>query len=220
MKIGVFIPVKGNSTRVPKKNFEIIGDTPLFERTFKLTSNIVVPCGSVIDFYVDSDSDLVLDTAINYNITPLRRLPELALDSATGDDLLKYHISKFPDYDVYCQLYITCPFQTSSSISDALHPVIVGDSDSSFLVREHHTWFWYNGSPINYTPGKLIRSQDCYPVISETTGFYSITKSAWETTQCRIGKTPFMYPVSYIEAIDIDTFEDLQLAKVIADAKL
>jgi CMP-N-acetylneuraminic acid synthetase len=220
MRIGVFIPIKSNSTRVPNKNFEIIGGIPLFERTFKLTSNIVVPCGSVIDFYVDSDSDIVLESAINYNITPIRRLPELTLDSATGDDLLKYHSEKFPQYDIYCQLYITCPFQTSTNISDVIDPVVSGNYDSSFLVREHHTWFWYNGKPINYTPGQLVRSQDCIPVLSETTGFYAITKSALEKTKCRIGESPFMLPVNYIEAIDIDTLEDLQLAKTIADAKL
>ena len=230
MNIAVFTPIKYYSSRVPNKNFTEIGGVPLYERTFNLIQELKSSINDVfgLDFYVDTDcfniesQHPMLESMQKSGIKYIKRDSELAKDTSSGDDLLRHHIEMYPDYDIYCQLYITCPFQRADSIKDSLGNLIynLDRYDSTFLVHENYTWYWYDNKPINYTPGKLLRSQDALPVINETTGFYAITKKAWEKTQCRIGERPYMHPVSFLESVDIDNVEDLQLARVIADAKL
>lgn len=229
MKIAIFIPIKTRSTRVESKNFKWVGGIPLFDRAFRTAErlgNLVKRDESSgierVEFFVDTDSDIIKDwVKDNYKFEIIDRKSRLAEDSATGNDLLKYHVDKFPNFDVYCQLYITCPFQTAESLKGCLDKLKGDEFDSAFTVHTRNTWFWYKGQPINYTPRELCRSQDIQHLIShETTGFYAIKKDAYNVTKCRIGERPYLHDVSFKESIDIDTDEDLDLANALADSDL
>lgn len=75
-----------------------------------------------------------------------------------------------------------------------------------------------SGTPINYRPGILPRSQDMLPVIEETTGLYRICKSSLERYRCRIGRKPYIHIISKFEAVDINTEEDLKVAEFVGRA--
>lgn len=53
------------------------------------------------------------------------------------------------------------------------------------------------------------------PVIEESTGLYGIKKESLEKYRCRIGRKPYIYPVSKFEAVDINTEEDLKVAEYV-----
>lgn len=227
MKTAIFIPIKKRSTRVESKNFSFVGGIPLYEHTFKtaeyIKKNVNKEIVESLDIYVDTDSDIIKDwIEANYKktISVIDRKKRLSEDSASGNDLLKYHVEKFPNYDVFCQMYITCPFQKPSSILSCLYKIKSDDYDSGLLSHSRQTWYWYDGSPVNYSPGSLPRSQDSIPVIQETTGFYAIKKEAYQKTNCRIGEIPYFHNVSAKEAIDIDNSEDLSLANAVSHIDL
>lgn len=223
MKVAIFIPIKTRSTRVESKNFKFVGGIPLYEHTLITAEDLktLIKKDDIIKdlhIYVDTDSPLIKETVNNNypSFTVIDRKKRLAEDSATGNDLLKYHVETFNDYDVYCQMYITSPFQTPESIKNCLYKLKSEEYDSSLLSHSKQSWYWYNGSPVNYNPKELIRSQDSIPVIQETTGFYAIKKGAFKKYNCRIGNSPHFYNVSFKESIDIDNMEDLDLANLIA----
>ena len=53
------------------------------------------------------------------------------------------------------------------------------------------------------------------PVIEETTGLYGITADSLKRYRCRIGRKPYIHIVNKFEAVDINTEEDLKVAKYI-----
>lgn len=217
-KIAIFIPIKSNSTRLPNKNFKYIGGVPLYTHTLNLAESLLSIKDLDLTIIVDTDSELIKSESVKCGLQVMDRLPALTKDDASGDDLLRHHVKTHPNFDLYCQMYVTSPFQTSDSIKRLLHGVLKDDEyDSGFLAHTKQTWFWFNNKPINYTPGKLIRSQDSVPVVMETTGFYCIKKEAWVKTNSRVGESPLMYPVSFKESIDIDTEEDYNLAALLCN---
>ena len=56
------------------------------------------------------------------------------------------------------------------------------------------------------------------PVIEETTGLYGITRELPDKYRCRIGRKPYIHIVTRLEAIDINTEQDWQIAEYIGKA--
>lgn len=119
-------------------------------------------------------------------------------------------------YDYYFQLFATAPYLQPETIQKCVGYLTSSEIyDSVFTATENHGFYWLNGTPINYRPGILPRSQDMLPVIEESTGLYGITKESLEKYRCRIGRKPYIYPVSKFEAVDINTEEDLKVAEYV-----
>ena len=208
MKTVAMIPVKRQSRRVHLKNFRPFAGKPLY-RHF-LEKMIDMPFDGI---YVDTDSEIVAEYTISMGWDVIERLPELAADTANGNDLLMYEASQV-EADIYFQMFVTAPLLEPSTIRKAYEVMTTElEYDSLFTAVRIFSWFWYNDRPINYDPKVLPRSQDAAPVIRETTGLYAIRREALLQEKCRIGRSPYMLFVSEVEAIDIDTEFDFQLAE-------
>lgn len=202
------IPVKSRSTRMPGKNLAPFAGQPLFEHFFsKLDDH---PFDEIV---VDTDNDAVAAAALDRGWRHLVRPPELLADEATGNELL-LHVASKVEADVYFQLFVTAPLLKSETIA-AAHAKLLSspDHDSIFTVVPIHSWFWFDGRPVNYDPHRLLPSQHNKPVIRETTGLYGIRADALEREQARIGTRPLMFEVDEVEAIDVDTELDFRLAE-------
>lgn len=146
----------------------------------------------------------------------IERKPELALNTANGNDLLVYHAEIHPEYDYYFQLFATAPYLQPNSIRQCFNKLISTEEyDSCFTATSTHSFFWLDDTPVNYRPGILPRSQDMKPMIEETTGLYGITKESLNRYRCRIGRKPYIHIVSKFEAVDINTEEDLKIAELV-----
>lgn len=212
MKTACFIPIKANSERVPGKNFRVLNGKKLYQYICEhvQTANIFD------DVYVDTNSEEIADYAKSMNFHVIDRKPELAKNTANGNDLLVYHYETFPDYDYYFQLFATAPYLQPDSIKVCFNTLISSEEyDSCFTATENHGFYWLNGMPMNYRPGILPRSQDMAAVIEETTGLYGICRDSLQRYRCRIGKKPYIHTISKFEAIDINTEEDLRIAEFV-----
>lgn len=212
MKTACFIPIKAHSTRVPGKN-------TLFLNGKKLYSYICqnVKSANVFDdIYIDTDCDEVMTYAENNGFSIIRRKPELALDSANGNDLLVHHYLLFPNYDFYFQAFATAPYLHSDSIKECFSVLTTSvNYDSCFTAVENHSLYWFRGIPVNYRPGILPRTQDMEPVLEETTGFYGISRESLDKYRCRIGRKPYIHVVDKFQAVDIDSIIDFKIAEQI-----
>lgn len=212
MRSACFVPIKANSERVPGKNFRVLNGKKLYEHILEHIKQADV----FDDVYVDSNSEEILTYAREMGFIPIQRKEELARNTANGNDLLVYHAEQFPDYDYYFQLFATAPFLQSDTIRHCVETLMSSEEyDSCFTALLHHGFFWRDGAPVNYRPGVLPRSQDLHPVIEETTGLYGILKDSLLRYRCRIGRDPYIYEVSKLEAVDLNTEEDFKIAEVI-----
>lgn len=212
MKVACFIPIKANSERVPGKNFRILNGKRLYEYVCEATKKADV----FDDVYIDTNSDEIARYAKEMGFHVIARKPELAKNTANGNDLLTYHYEQYPHYDHYFQLFATAPYMTADTIRQCVNKLVSSDVyDSCFTATANHSFYWYCGTPVNYRPGILPRSQDMTPVIEETTGLYGITRDALARYRCRIGRVPYIHLVDKFEAVDINTEEDLKIAEYV-----
>ena len=215
MKTACFIPIKANSERVKGKKFRIHNGKKLYMYMIEH----VLQADIFDDVYIDTNSDEIAEYARKMNCSVIERKPELALNSANGNDLLVHHYEMFPDYDYYFQLFATAPYLQPQTIRSCYHKLISSEQyDSCFTATENHGFYWLMGQPINYRPGILPRSQDMHAVMEESTGLYGISKSALEHYRCRIGRSPYIHVISKFEAVDINTEEDLMVAEFVGKA--
>ena len=209
MSIAAFIPIKANSERVPGKNFRPLNGKKLY----RYLCEHAVDADCFDEIYVDTNSDEIKEYATKMGLGVIDRKPELALSTANGNDVLVHQFELFPNYDYYVQLFVTAPYLQPSTIRRCVEMLTTSETyDSCFTATEHHGFFWLAGTPVNYRPGILPRSQDMLPVIEETTGLYGIKHDALDRYRCRIGRNPYIHIVSPYEAVDINTEDDLKIA--------
>lgn len=212
MKTACFIPIKANSERVPGKNLRFLNGKKLYEYICQHVKEADV----FDDVYIDTNSKEISTYAEEMGFYVIERKPELARNSANGNDLLVFHFESYPGYDYYFQLFATAPYMQASTIQQCFNRLIGSEEyDSCFTAIENHSFYWLSGNPINYRPGILPRSQDMLPVIEETTGLYGISAEALNRYRCRIGRKPYIHMVNKFEAVDINTEEDFKIAEYI-----
>ena len=211
-KVACFIPVKANSERVPGKNLRNLNG----KRLYTYICEHALEAGVFDDIYVDTNSQEVAAWCLEQGIQVIERLPELARNSANGNDLLLHHYRLHPEYDFYFQLFATAPYLQPATIRACYEKLITSEKyDSCFTAVLNHGFFWLNGNPVNYRPEVLPRSQDLTPLVEETTGLYGISRDALERFRCRVGQRPYIHPVNKYEAVDINTEEELAIAEFV-----
>jgi N-acylneuraminate cytidylyltransferase len=212
MKTACFVPIKANSERVKGKNFRILNGKKLYEYICEHIKEANV----FDDVYIDTNSEEIAEYAQKMGFKTIERKPELALNTANGNDLLIEHFLSHPEYDYYFQLFATAPYLQPKTIKTCVEKLVSSvEHDSCFTATENHGFFWLNNNPVNYRPGVLPRSQDMAPVFEESTGFYGISKKALDKYRCRIGAKPIIHIIDKFEAVDINTEEDLKIAEYV-----
>lgn len=199
------VPIKKKSERVPGKNFKLVCGKPLFEFLLDKLSYC-----NFDDIYIDSDSEEIQGYADRKGYKFIERIPELALNSANGNDLLNYHATIL-EADFYFQLFVTAPLLKVETINQCIDILNKNNHYDSILTSKSlYSWFWFDGKPINYDPKLLPRSQDAKPVIIETTGLYGITSQSVKLNKSRIGNNPYFFEVENDEALDLDNQVDFE----------
>ena len=208
------IPIKSNSVRVKGKNFRPLGGKKLYEY---ILGN-ALDSGAFDDVLVDTDSQEIVDYCSKLGVRTTPREEWLASNEANGNDLLVSHMSKFPGYDAYFQLFATAPFLSKETIKGCVDFLSASsEHDSILTATEEIGWFWIGGVPVNFRPGILPRSQDAPKVIKETTGLYGIKRNSLDRYRCRVGSKPYFYMVSQDEAVDLDTEDDFRTAEIMLE---
>lgn len=214
MKIVSFIPIKLNNQRLPGKNLLLLNNRPTCDYIFETISNVEM---------IDEKYVYCSDEAIKPYITPyeskglrfLKRDPYLDGFQVKGLEIIDRFV-KDVDADIYVLTHVTQPFTKSASISSALEKVVSGDYDSAFSAVALQDYMWMNGKPLNYDMKNVVRTQDLEPIYMETGAFFIFRKEVFTKLGQRIGNHPYIYEIDQFEAVDIDTKEDFEFAKVVA----
>lgn len=215
-KIAIQVPIKGKSERVYDKNFRKLGDRPLWRH---LTSELVTGISTKARLILDCDRKAV-ERVEGYDalIYPLiqNRPDYLSEDWVNGNHLLQSFANRIPA-DIYVQAFVTSPFLKASTIACMVQTMLDQGCDSAVAGTYQGLFVWQSGQP-NYLPGVpegFGRTQD-NPLFVESTGVYAITREALIRQGARTSRTKTLrFPISPVEAWDIDTEFQFQIAELI-----
>jgi len=217
MKINAFVASRLGSVRVPFKNLRLLNGRPMFEY-------LVDTCLGVRSFsqlYINSDSQMLLDIAEQRYGDALKyykRSEELGTSAATLDEYVIDFMEQEPG-DVTVFLNPCSIFLKEQTIANALNYFIENNLDACVASEIIQTHCFFENSPINFSfSEKQPKSQDLTPVHAMTSGFFIWRNKTFLKNYKGNGFANFSgkfssYGVSKMEAIDIDTEEEFQLAE-------
>lgn len=211
MKVVAFAPIKLNSERVPHKNLQQIGSKPLCYHILDTALKV-----KNIDKVVVYCSDNEVKNYIPKNSIFLKRKEWLDGNQVRAKDTYTAFVNAV-DADIYIAMCTTSPFTKMETLQNALNKVLYEGYDSAFTAKRCQSFAWYKGQPINYDPADVPKTQDMEAIFVETSAFFIFKKELWTEHGRRIGFNPYIQEVDDIEAVDIDTIDNLKFAQIIAD---
>lgn len=209
-KVVSFIPIKLNNQRLPGKNLMDLDGRPLCDYIFETINQV----DTIAEKYVYC-SDEQIKEYIPDGLSFLKRDPYLDGFQVKGLEIIDYFI-KDVDADIYVLTHVTQPFTKPESIKNALDKVLYEGYDSAFSCTCIQDYCWYKGKPFNYDMKDIVTTQNLEPIYMETGAFFIFRKEVFTKLHQRIGENPYMAVIDQFEAVDIDTADDFELAKVVA----
>lgn len=209
-KVVSFIPIKLNNQRLPGKNLMDLNGRPLCDYIFQ-TINQVDTIGEKYVYCSDEE----IKKYIPRDLTFLKRDAYLDGFQVKGLEIIDYFVKDI-DADIYVLTHVTQPFTKADSIKKALDKVLYEGYDSAFSCTCIQDYCWYQGKPFNYDMKDIVTTQNLEPVYMETGAFFIFRKEVFTQLHQRIGRNPYMAVIDQFEAVDIDTAEDFEFAKVVA----
>lgn len=210
-KVVSFIPIKLNNQRLPGKNLMKLDGIPLCNYIFDTVKQI----DEIDEKYVYC-SDESIKEYIPEGLQYLKRDKYLDGFNVKGLEIIEYFINDV-DADIYVLTHVTQPFTKANSIKKALNKVLYEDYDSAFSCLRIQDYCWYQGKPFNYDMTDIVTTQNLEPIFMETGAFFIFRKEVFTKYHQRIGKKPYMMELDALEAVDIDTANDFEFAKVVAE---
>jgi CMP-N-acetylneuraminic acid synthetase len=209
-----FTYIKDNSSRIPRKNFIDLGGMPLWK-------HLILELKSQ-DVFIDTDSDELISNVAEYDWVQAYRREQyhidLESDDVFGNSPALLMINKFldmfvdDDSELIVTPHVTSPFITLDTILTA-SKMINDDYDTVQACTMHKEFAYYNNVPINFDPEVIQKTQDLTPIVMGNGAFFIFTKKTFKKYKNRTGKSPYLYPLEFKEAIEIDVLEDYELAR-------
>lgn len=200
----IFIPIKENSQRVPRKNFRLFRDKPLWKHTVEKVSE-------KYPVYIDTDSEEIIEECKSLgNVMAYERHPDLLGDTTSVVSLIKNFRKRYQITDYICQIHVTSPFLQLDHLKIAQEKLDEG-YDSVFGVDVMQQRLWrqesYGYCPVNHNPMKLEQTQDLPKYYCENSYLYAFKPFVLDSDN-RIGNNPYLLEVEFPYNLDIDTEQD------------
>ncbi len=217
------LPMKANSQRVKGKNFRLLHGKPLFSWIL----DALLALDEIDEVIINTDAREILakNGLVDGERVRIRdRKLELCGDTVSMNLILADDIAAV-EADTYLMTHTTNPLLTPETIRAALtryrDGVAESEADSLFTVNKIQTRFYRaDGSPVNHDPDNLIQTQDLEPWYEENSNLYIFSRDSFAKTKARIGKQPMLHEMDKMEATDIDTPEDWDLAEALAGLRM
>lgn len=214
MKILAVIPARAGSKGVPNKNIRLVNNKPLIYYSIKNAKDSKY----ITDIVITTDSPEIEVIAKQMGVQSKHRCPELCGDSITLDSVI-YDVSKDYDCDYVITMQPTSPTLKAETLDAAIEYSIKNDLDTviSVINQPHLSWREENGNKVPNYKERLNRQY--LPAQYNETGAFVISKREIVTENTRIGKKVDVFEISETEAVDIDTFADLQYVETVLQSR-
>ena len=217
-RLVALLPMKGNSERIPAKNFRPFAGKPLFR--WILDTLLGLSEISLVVINTDARETLSANGLQDSDRVKIRdRKQSICGDFVSMNLVLEDDISAVPA-DTYLMTHTTNPLLSAETIRSAIQLYqegLTAGHDSLFTVNRYQSRFYRaDGTPLNHDPTQLIRTQDLDPLFEENSNLYLFSAESFKKTRARIGVRPRMMPTPPAESVDIDDQASWEFAERLA----
>ncbi len=216
------IPARGGSKGVPGKNLSEVGGVPLVVRAIRACQ-----ASESIDLVVVSTDDAAIAAlSSTEGARVVDRPAALCGDTATSESALLHTLDVLRTVDGFCPevtVFVQCtsPFLDPGDIDAAIARIDSGETDSAFAAVETFEFLWRadaggGAHGVNHAADYRPRRQDRTPDFRETGAFYVMRTDGFRAAGHRFFGTTVAAPVQARTAIDVDTYDDLAMARALA----
>jgi len=209
VKIVTIIPARGGSKGIPRKNLIDVCGKPLIQYAIEASKK-----SQVDETWVSSDDDEILSVASELGAFPLKRPAKLATDMATSESAL-LHFAENVDFDVLIFIQATSPLITADDINRSISAL--KKYDSVVAVTQNSQLFWEGNSPL-YDLSSRKRRQDSADSYLEVGSLFATTRCNLLKSRNRLSGKLYLLKVPKKRAFDIDSYEDLELVKILINS--
>ena len=224
------IPARGGSKGIKNKNLKQINNESLLSRTIKAAKY----SQKINHVYVSSDDQNILNESEKYQAISIKRKKELSLDETSTEPVILDAINQIEreigEISIIIILQCTSTFTTTNEIDKVVSFLENNNTmhDAAFAASSFHGFIWKYDEESNMAAG--INHQHSEPrqrrqdldlkQYLELGSVYAIKRRAFINSKSRFGNNPKPVEVDSINSyLEIDTLEDLQIARLIAQAK-
>ena len=220
-EVVAIIPARGGSKGVPRKNLRRVGGVPLVGRAIAAA----LAAARIDRVVVSTDDDEIAGVAEEWGAQVVRRPAEIAGDTASSESALLHALGVLAedgvDVGIIAFLQATSPFIDPRALDDGIRLVSEGAFDSVFSATETFGFLWGRAADgtadgVNHDPARRPRRQDREPHFLETGAFYVMDAAGFRRAAHRFFGRVGIVEVDETTALEIDTAEQLELAKAIA----
>ncbi len=215
------IPARGGSKRIPRKNIRAFLGKPVIAYAIEAA----LRSGLFSDVMVSTDDVDIMDVAQRYGASvPFMRQSETADDFATTADVLLEVLRKYKEhkqvFDYACCLYPTAPFVTPDLLKRAFTSLTEKQFDTVYPIQPFsfpiQRAVRLRDSTIQWLQPKhaLTRSQDLEPAYHDAGQLYFFRVDSFQKSGILIPENSGGIVISELEAHDIDTEADWQVAEM------
>ena len=212
MSVIAFIPARGGSKSIPKKNIKSFCGKPLIFWNLQELQN-----SNVDQIIVATDCEKIKETVLSFDFSKVKvydRNIENAQDiSSTESVMLEYiDFEYLNNSDVFMLVQTTSPFTQSFHFNEGLELFKKYDSVLSCCVSKRFIWK-ENGKALNYDIFNRPRRQDFNGSFIENGAFYINSVKNIKNTKNRISGNIGLYVMPEYSSIEIDEPVDWIIAE-------
>lgn len=210
------IPARGGSKGIPRKNLQVIDGQTLVARCVRTCRK----SRFLSAVFVSTDDVEIAAEAKAAGAEIIERPPELAGDKVLTTDVLFHAIDEAAISSmVLCLVQCTAPLTTPEDIDGTIQRLLETDADAAISCVETHDFqvrpgYDYRLRGVGYElAGGLPRRQDLPPLYAIAGSVWAYNLERFLDRQTMYSENCVAYPVA--RRLDIDTPEDLELARLI-----
>ena len=216
MSCVAIIPARGGSKGILDKNLQPVHGVPLVARAVRSAASAV----TIDTVYVSTDTERIASVAARNGAEVIKRPAEISDDEASSESALLHALDQLPDAEIVVFIQATSPFIDPIDLDSAVRMVRDGRFDSVFAGLEDHSFRWEQRDgqfhPLGHDAATRPRRQELPRRMVETGAFYVFTATGLRDSGSRFHGRIGCVEVGRREAIEIDTLEDLRLARELA----
>lgn len=214
------IPARGGSKGIPHKNTISICGKPLIAWSIEQAR----AAQGIDSVWVSSDSEEILQTALNYGANPIRRPPEISGDGATSESAWVHALMVIEATTARVSRVIgiqaTSPIREAADFDRALEQFVRDDLDSLLScceIEDFFVWKINAGSPtgVNHDYRNRQRRQNIERRYLENGSFYIFKPEILRRDNNRLGGRIGLYAMDKHKMFQIDSPTDIPLVEAI-----
>lgn len=210
------ISARGGSKRIPRKNIVPFKGKPLMAWTIEAA--LQSQCFERV--IVSTDDQEIAEVAVRFGAEVPFLRDQYADDHSTVSQVVHHALEKIGGhYDVVAQLLSACPLRSAEDIQNALNAF---DGQGFMLSVTQYGWLnpWWahtiehgQGMPLFPKEAKQ-RSQDLPPVYCPSGAIWLANTEAFLKEKTFYGHGYRLFPLPWVSAVDIDNYDDLEMAEL------